>query len=206
MHLLRRNYSHWTPQYITDRLRLFLWQRKHPDEPWLTGAAVEILSSLLKPDDCGLEFGAGRSTVWFARRINSLISIESDENWYKKVHLILANAQLPNVDLRLASATDTYLSHAEHLPEESVDFILVDGVVRDQCSLISLPKLKRNGFFILDNANWYLPSSSRSPDSRRCAGGPATPEWCLFEETVKPWRQIWTSNGVTDTAIFLKPA
>jgi predicted O-methyltransferase YrrM len=205
MHLLRRNYSHWTPQYIADRLRLSVWERKHANAPWLTSAAVEILSSLLKLDDRGLEFGAGRSTVWFARRVNKLISIESDENWYKKVQLLLEKAQLENVDLRLASA-DTYVCHAGHLPEESVDFILVDGEVRDRCSLVSLPKLKPNGIFILDNANWYLPNTSRSPNSRRRKEGAASPDWDRFGEAVKHWRHIWTSNGVTDTAIFLKPA
>jgi predicted O-methyltransferase YrrM len=95
-HLLRRNYSHWTPQYITDRLGLTLWQRRHADAPWLTSAAVEILSSLLSSSDSGLEFGAARSTVWFARRVSRLISIETDENWYKRVQQLLAKAQLAN--------------------------------------------------------------------------------------------------------------
>ena len=208
INLLHRNYSHLTPRYIAARLRLAAWEWKNPEAPWLTCAAVEILSSLLKSGDCGLEFGAGRSTLWFSSRVSRLTSIESDENWYEKVKLALATRGFLNIDLRLASTPDICLASVEDMPAESVDFVLVDGIVRvrDRCALLSLPKLKNNGILIIDNVNWHLPSNSRSPNSRRLIDGPETTEWTLFAESVKNWRYIWTSDEVTDTAFFLKPA
>jgi hypothetical protein len=46
----------------------------HPDVPWLTRQAVEILEDWLKPGYVGLEWGSGRSTLWFARRVSHLTS------------------------------------------------------------------------------------------------------------------------------------
>jgi putative heme iron utilization protein len=48
----------------------------HPNWPWLTKEAILLLERLLRPDDIGLEFGSGRSTIWFAERVEKLISIE----------------------------------------------------------------------------------------------------------------------------------
>jgi len=80
-----KKYKHWTPRYIAARMNEMLYQKRYPDHPWLTQMAVKILESWLKPNDVGAEFGSGRSTVWFAKRVPSLISVENDPNWYNRV-------------------------------------------------------------------------------------------------------------------------
>jgi predicted O-methyltransferase YrrM len=60
-------------------------ERRHPDSPWLTSEAVVFLERSLEPDRVGFEWGSGRSTVWFARWVRRLISVEHDPLWYEQV-------------------------------------------------------------------------------------------------------------------------
>ena len=70
--------SHRTPRYVYHRTRQLCYERAHPDEPWLTPAAIGLLATLLRPADTGAEFGSGRSTLWFAARVAALTSVEHD--------------------------------------------------------------------------------------------------------------------------------
>jgi len=159
-----------------------------------------------------LELGAGRSTSWFARRVRHVTSIEDSQAWYDKVKADLEAEGLENVDLVAVRRNDKaedrhraeYLDVIARLADASLDIVLVDGQYRDYCALAVLPKLRANALLIIDNANWYLPSDSASPNSRTFAAGPATELWCKFHEATKSWHRIWTTSGVTDTLIFFK--
>ena len=94
-----RSFRHWTPRYILNRLHLFLIEKRHPDWPWLTAASIQILSSWLRPTDIGFEWGSGRSTLWFARRIRKLISVEHDPKWYDKISHVLKEENVTNVSI-----------------------------------------------------------------------------------------------------------
>src|SRR5947209_7779421 len=93
--------AHLTPRYIINRARVWVHERRHPELPWLTATAVALLDTLLRPDDVGIEWGSGRSTVWFARRLKHLTSIESDTAWYARVKAQLAEKNIQNVTYKL---------------------------------------------------------------------------------------------------------
>jgi hypothetical protein len=202
--LRRRRFGHWTPRYIADRLALMAWQRRCPDAPWLTERAVGILESWLRKTDVGLEWGSGRSTLWLAQRVKQLISIEHAEPWYDRVSSSIARAALTNVDHRLHRDERVYVTAIERATPASLDFVLVDGVFRDQCAVTAVSRLRPGGILVLDNANLYLPCRSWSPNSRTIEQGPASTAWEIFQRQVQNWRRIWTTNGVCDTAIFVK--
>ena len=150
------------PRYVFDRINLWRVQRSHPDYPWLTRQAISILETRLKPSDTGLEWGSGRSTVRFARRISKLVSIENDPAWYSRVQGMVS--MLPNVDLRLLPEQAAYVGVRTEFPDRSFDFILVDGMLaRDECAHRALRLLRPGGLLVLDNANWYLACTSRAP-------------------------------------------
>ena len=71
-----RRTGHLTRRYIANRLRERLYQFTHPNRPWLTPMACQILETLLRSDDVGLEFGSGRSTLWFAKVMRHLTSVD----------------------------------------------------------------------------------------------------------------------------------
>lgn len=200
-----REISHWTPRYIYNRIALATYEKQHPDHPWLTCSAISIISTYLKSSDVGLEWGSGRSTIWLATRIKSLVSVEDNSEWYQRVNNKLKKLTLNNVEYLLENEEMSYINVANKFTENSLDFILVDGQFhRSSCAVKAIEKLKIGGCIVLDNANRFLPCNSHSPNSRTYEAGPAFAEWQRFLDRVKNWRTIWTSNGVTDTAFLLE--
>jgi hypothetical protein len=203
---------HWTLRYITDRICEWIFHRTHPGAPWLGPDAVKTLDELLRPHFTGLEAGAGRSTPWIASRVKQLTSLEENEAWLKRVAEMLRRSELYNVELIHINAKDgdlrvAYLAEIDRVGQASLDFATVDSEhERAAVALGLLPKLKPGGFLMLDNANWFLPSDSRSPASRGIADDPLNADWELFAQATKTWTRRWTSSGVTDTAFFFKPA
>lgn len=190
------------------------YQRLYPDDPWLTGKAIAILKSTLKKTDIGLEFGSGRSTLWFAKRVKRLTSVEHNEDWYKNVlEKLKEDGLLSVVDYRFFKGEENawdknpeYVNVIDRFKDGSFDFALVDGAYRDRCAMKVLKKIKPGGLLIIDNVNWFLPSKSYAPDSRTIDQGPAGKTWVEVHRAVSKWRTVWTSNGVWDTALFFKPA
>ena len=207
-----RSFRHWSPTYIVNRTADMLYQKRHPDAPWLTPTAIEILRNLLRRTDIGLEYGSGRSTVWLAKRISALTSVEHDHFWYEKVTDLLSRAGLTNTDRHLCpekpedgpGETSAYVQVVSRFAENSLDFVLVDGIHRAACANSAAARMRTGGILALDNCNWYLPSDSHSPGSRTPAEGPASEQWAAFVYTARNWRRIWTSNGVTDTVLYFK--
>ena len=206
------SHSHRTPRYIYRRTRQLFYERSHPDHPWLTPAAIRLLSRLLRPCDLGAEFGSGRSTLWFAARIAGLTSVEHDPQWHGMVSTRLKERGLSNVEYILApgdqpverGGESAYARAALAFGDASLDFALVDGRYRDYCAKYILPKIKPGGMLIIDNVNWYLPCHSKAPNSRTVTAGPAPGAWAEVWRELAGWRTIWTSSGVWDTAIFIR--
>jgi len=209
-----RRMRHRTPRYVYNRTKLIWCERTRPDDPWLTPEAVRLLTSMLRRCDRGAEFGSGRSTIWFAERVGHLTSVEHDKLWHDRVSARLRGRGLVNVDYILAprdqppelGEMSEYAHTAVAFDDASVDFSLVDGVYREHVARLMMPKIRPGGLLIIDNANWFLPSPrTHAPASRTPALGPDGPVWAKVWQDLANWRSIWTTSGVTDTAIFIKP-
>jgi predicted O-methyltransferase YrrM len=210
---LVRKLEHRTPRYIYDWLQQMRYERWHADDPWLTPEAIRMLTKLLRPTDRGVEFGSGRSTAWFAQRVAALTSVEHNEQWYDTVSAGLQARGLANVDYVLAPRDQPdhhgdesrYARVALGFADASMDFALMDGAYRDFSAKFILPEIKPGGMLIIDNVNWFLPSPSRSPNSRTHQLGPDGDIWQEVASELRRWRTIWTTSGIWDTAIFFKP-
>ena len=205
----RRSFRHWTPRYLIDRARDRWYQAAHPTDPWLTPLAIQFLNAWLKPTDRCLEFGSGRSTLWLARRVAHLTSVEHDPAWFARTRQALSAQSLANVDYHLATGEgndpSAYAGVAGQIAPGSLAFVLVDGVFRDACANAALDRLAPGGLLVIDDAHRYLPSRSIAPLARTPAQGPASPAWADFMADTQAWRCLWTSKGVSDTAIYIKP-
>ena len=98
----------------------------------------------------------------------------------------------------------SYVKVVERFQKNSIDFVLIDGIYRSACANAVLEYIRPGGVLIIDNANWCLPSDSVSPNSRTFDEGPASLKWAEFACKTKDWRCIWTSSGVSDTALYIK--
>ncbi len=205
-----RRFSHWTPRYFYDRLSLALYEKAHPGEPWIAQEATAFLSTWLRSNDAGFEFGSGRSSLWLASRVARLTSVEHDSAWHGIVKG--KRASLKNVDSRLfpqeASFDEDclespYSACVSEAADASLDFVLVDGIFRGACALASLPKLRPGGILIVDDCQRYIVYPTRSPYPVDEAGLP--PAWRSFAKLTASWRRAFFVNGVSDTAVLFKP-
>ncbi len=205
-----RPVSHLTPRYLLDRCRLWVYQRRSPNAPWLTADAIAILNTALRKTDNGLEYGSGSSTIWLSHRTNRLISIEHSPVWHRRVCETIEREELKDVVCKYIPANKeppddpyraSYVEGDAGIAPGSLDYVLIDGLYRGECALRAVDLLKPGGLLILDNANRYIPHNTRSPLS---AATPPSPLWSELLSRVADWRLIWTSNGVFDTALWFK--
>lgn len=205
---------YWTPQYFADRARTTLRDRMHPDWPWLTTGAVRFLELWLTPNDIVFEWGAGRSTSWLAQRVRSITAVEHDPRWFQIVQDEADKRKISNIDLRFCPhrASDDGDGDGDYVaainqPGGEFDLVLVDGLARDRCAEAGVHRLRSGGLMIVDDVNGYvpLPHASRCPTVRSEQDGAASAAWARFASIVGDWRLIWTTNGLKDTAIWLKP-
>lgn len=127
-------------------------------EPWMAEEANAHLQKRL--DELGykakvLECGMGASTEFLFRRSSLLVSIEHDPSYYyKQAHFI--SYLYFHFGLRiqpdLILAERPYNNMIDALENDFFDIILIDGRDRVKCIRSAIPKLKSDGWLILDNS------------------------------------------------------
>jgi hypothetical protein len=199
--------KHWTPRYVAARIRQGVFEKRHPTKPWFTPRAIALLEELLRDDDRVLEFGSGRSTIFFAKRCGHVLSIEHDSGWFASVQGRLSS--FDNVDYRLKSlyARDAhvpeYVDFLNSLRDGSFTILVNDGRLRGLVARHSFHLVAPGGIFVVDNAERYLPNTFAVPSSRGLSD--ADDDWLEFQERTRSWRRIWTTNGVNTTLLLFKP-
>ena len=112
----------------------------------------------------GFEFGSGRSTNWFTRRVSFYFSIEGDFKWYKKSiemnkdNIIKKKCEIVFKDVGDQVKIDdkkvlSYSSSLSKFKDSFFDFGLVDGHFRMECIHHSIKKIRPNGILIIDNSD-----------------------------------------------------
>lgn len=193
------------------KLRYNRFQKKNPSLPWLCPDAITALNTLLSFGK-GIEYGSGRSTLFFSGLLDELHSVEHHRNWFKQVQEMLSENKIENTTLHLIPADQnfkepsltseeqyflttsnypiddsyfqSYINFLDKIEDESMDFILVDGRARRSCALKAMSKIKKGGILVLDNS-----------------------ERKRYDQVHKAfihYPQIFTTTGLTDTTIWLK--
>jgi len=132
-------------------LRLFRIER---GGPWLSKSAVKALEELLKqePKSRVLEIGGGSSSKYFSKWANSLVTIEEDPEWAKKIK---ASIDKNFVSFQLEVLQVSEWLKAQTAASMSFDIVLIDGSSDEirKHALIALPKLNPRAIYILDNSD-----------------------------------------------------
>ena len=125
------------------------------------------------------EWGSGRSTLWFADRVRSIVSIEYNKEWADKVTEMIGAKNVNNVELkyipldhakhlptpRIYEPLPKYVSEIFNYPKESFDLVIVDGHYRLTCVDQCLDYIKPGGYLLIDNSNrvprheWPVPQT-----------------------------------------------
>jgi predicted O-methyltransferase YrrM len=136
------------------------WRARHsvtPERPWIVPAAIGWLRRRIRPHWSILELGAGRSTVWFARRADRLVSFEDNEFWAEWTQRRLRELGHENVELR-ELPIDGFAAGVEALQERSFDLVVIDFLESPRVTRIDLlkPAVKRvrhGGLLLLDDSD-----------------------------------------------------
>jgi len=180
-------------QYVAPWITSNLDANRSPtkDEvPWVTFEAKEWLDAFLFQNHSKelvvFEYGSGGSTLYFAKRVLKVISVEHDLAWYRLVSGILQRENVLNckylimepqsVSGCISDATDpqSYASHEyantsfeayvksiDACPNECFDLVFIDGRARPSCILHARSKVKPGGVIILDNSERGYYSSGK---------------------------------------------
>lgn len=151
--------------------------------PWYTYPMIEYLDSLDLSHMRVFEYGCGNSTLWWAARAREVVSVEDNPEWHAKVSKeVSANARLV-----LEQNHTRYVEAIRAFG--SFDLIVVDGIVRYQCSVEAVKHLNPGGAIILDNSD-CLPKCT---DFLRSAG--------LFEVAMNGFTPL--VSRASRTSLFL---
>ncbi len=148
--------------------------------PWFTYPAITFLSKTLTTQMKVFEYGTGGSTLFFAKRVNELHSVEHDQLWGKRIIERVIKSKLSNCEFNIVEPitsmnnSDNDTSNPESFISENLDYsdksferytkeinkfednyfdmIIIDGRARPSCFKYARSKLKTNGFIVLDNS------------------------------------------------------
>ena len=117
--------------------------------PWVTYSFIDFIATRLNKSQDIFEYGAGNSTLWYSKKVSSVISVEHDNKWYEKIkNNIPDNVMIYHKELVYNGG---YCSFPNTL-NKKFDFIIVDGRDRVNCMKNTLLSLKENGIIILDDS------------------------------------------------------
>ncbi len=174
----REALSRWYPEWV--RSLQSSGTRLVDRRPCINFDAAASLENLAGPSSRVFEYGCGGTTLFFADRVNELVSVEHDPVWFKCVqeemkggshacwipHLVppspsVVPAAHPasdpdayvSADVRLSDFSfRDYVETIEAYPDNSFDLVLIDGRARPSCFKHALHKVKFGGTIVLNNA------------------------------------------------------
>lgn len=117
--------------------------------PWLNFPVIRFLEDRLKADFNLFEFGSGYSTSFYAARVKSVTSVESDLEWFRIVSgLVPSNATLI---FQERDANGKYC-RAITTTGQKYDVVVIDGRDRVNCIKQSIGALTERGVMLLDDS------------------------------------------------------
>ncbi|MDB5018876.1 MAG: FkbM family methyltransferase [Pedobacter sp.] len=117
--------------------------------PWVTYSFIDFIKGRLNNTLSIFEYGSGTSTLFYARRVAKVVSVEHDKNWYDKILSSKpSNAEMIFTELHL---NGEYSRKAASLLEK-FDIIIVDGRDRVNCCKHSVEALSAKGVLVLDDS------------------------------------------------------
>ena len=126
--------------------------------PWATFPYIAFIGPRLRPDLRVFEYGAGSSTLYYARHVRSVVAVEHDEGF--------ARALIPhlpaNATVILAAAHSEGYRRAIERDGGNFDLVVVDGRDRVRCVEAALAGFSPGGVLVLDDAEReeYTPAAA----------------------------------------------
>jgi len=117
--------------------------------PWVTYSFIDFIKPRLTKEMSIFEYGSGNSTLFYAKNVRRVVSVEHDKAWHAKIVKQKAeNAEMIFCELDKAGL---YSKKAASL-DEKFDVIIVDGRDRVNCCKFGIEGLTPTGVIVLDDS------------------------------------------------------
>jgi len=134
--------------------------------PWYSYPFIHFLEQRLRARDLShlrvFEFGSGNSTLWWAKRVSTVLAVEDSRHWYEYVCKKLPK----NVNYQLAETEAQYVACLSQ-SASSFEVIIMDGSYRERCLEHATEHLTDDGVLVVDNSDWASLAESLSNLERR---------------------------------------
>lgn len=157
------------PTYMQHYLKQNIFGKYSPldlELPWFSYAAIDYLKSNLKNTMDVFEWGTGGSTLFFAQRCRSVVSVEDDAQWMDLVRLQIKSRHIANstihfrpynFDRPIDFANSEYVTT---IKDGEYDLIVVDGQdktfdERPVCFYIAEAHIRPGGIIVVDDSWRY---------------------------------------------------
>jgi SAM-dependent methyltransferase len=164
--------------------------------PWFSYAANDYLSQWLKPEMTAFEYGSGGSTLFLAKHVKSVRSVEDNPKWFELVSKRLQEKHIGNATLEFHQfdfKNPTGFEHSEYLNSlnQEYDVIFIDGseewnLVRPLCFQHAEKFVRPGGIIVVDDS-WRYPELHKQNKAK----------YFKIFKSVGPCRP-----GVTSTDVF----
>lgn len=117
--------------------------------PWMNYAVIQFLEGRLHKKLDVFEYGSGFSSLFYAARVHSLISVEHNRSWLDRIQ-----AQLPPNATTLFQAEDVDGAYCRSIHEtgQTFDIVVIDGRDRISCLQQAVSALNPAGIILLDDS------------------------------------------------------
>lgn len=123
--------------------------------PHITYKAFDWLKHWLKPEMSVFEYGSGMSTLWLAKTVRRLVSVENVPHFYREIkHKLSDLGPAHNVEYFLREDAFSF-STLIHEYDESFDLVFVDGKFRKECMEQCFSKARCAIYLDNSNADHY---------------------------------------------------
>jgi len=144
--------------------------------PWFSYAAIDFLKEFVQSDMTVFEYGSGGSTLFFAERAKSVVSVEDNERWFDMVSKRLQQKSIRNALLKFQPfdfrnpkgfEQSAYLNA---IPDGPLDIVVIDGSeewtqVRPICFEKAEAHVREGGIIVLDDS-WRYPGLRQNNRAR----------------------------------------
>ena len=148
----------WFAWFVREGLRDTGWLRSAKEHkpvtrdgsplPWYTYGAIHFLQGRLQPSMRVFEYGSGNSTLWYASRVDRVVSVDHDPAWVRS----MAELTPDNSTIVLQTDMTAYVNEIKQ-HEGPFDVIVVDGIWRPESAAASVDLLAPDGVIVWDNSN-----------------------------------------------------
>ena len=117
--------------------------------PWVTYPFIDFIIPRLNKNFTIFEYGAGNSTLFYAKYVKRIIAVEHNRDWLEKIKKILPE----NAEIIFKDDKTSLYEESVAETKDNYDIIIIDAQKRIECMKYSIENLNEAGVIILDDSD-----------------------------------------------------